>query len=68
MPLTRIGGDLGVRATVPNVIINIENNTGNEIQQETTTTFDMDTMVVNTVLSAIGRNKGGMRDAIKGVR
>ena len=69
MPLTRIGGDLGVRATIPKVIINIENNTQGEIQQETTTTrIDMDTLIVNTVISAISRNKNNMRDVIKGAR
>lgn len=49
------------------VVINIENNTGGEIKQETQTTFDGEKMIVGVVLSAIQRNKMGMRDIIKNV-
>ena len=50
------------------VVINIENNTGNEIQQDTSTSFDGEKLIVNTMLSAITRNKFGARDVIKGAK
>jgi len=52
-----------------NVIVNIENNTDTAVTQDNvTTSFDGGTMIVNVVLDAITRNKGGMRDSIRGVR
>lgn len=51
------------------VVVNIENNSGTDITQDNVSTSqDGGTMVVNVVLDAIARNKGGMRDSIKGVR
>lgn len=52
-----------------NVVVNIENNSGTDVSQDNVSTSqDGSTMVVNVVLDAIARNKGGMRDSIKGVR
>lgn len=70
MPLQRTSdGKLGVSATPSNVVVNIENNSGTAVTQDNVSTqFDGSTMIVNVVLDAINRNKGGMRDSIKGVR
>lgn len=51
----------------PSIILNIENNTGSEIQEETSTTFDGKSLIINTMLGAINNN-GTMRNAIKGVK
>jgi len=72
IPLTRMsGGDLGVKSVgetkVPNVIINIENKSAQEIEQETTSSFDGKTYIINTMLSAISRNTNGTRDMIRGL-
>lgn len=69
MPLTRIGSSLGVKATPSNVVVNIQNNSGVPVSEDNVqTSFDAGTMVVNVVLDAITRNKGGLRDSIRGVR
>jgi len=74
MPLTRTSsGDLGVQMvgsknSTPNVYINIENNSGQEIEQESSTSFNGKDFVVNTVISAITRNTGGTRDIIRGIK
>ncbi|MEW5832141.1 MAG: tape measure protein [Campylobacterota bacterium] len=69
MPLTRIGSSLGVKATPSNVVVNIQNNSGTPVSEDNvSTSFDGGTMIVNVVLDAITRNKGGMRDTIRGVR
>lgn len=69
MPLTRIGSSLGVKATPSNVVVNIQNNSGTPVSDDNvSTSFDGGTMIVNVVLDAITRNKGGMRDAVRGVR
>lgn len=73
MPLTRdSSGKLGVNAGGmggSNVVVNIENNTGTPVSEDNvSTSFDGSTMIISVVLDAITRNKGGMRDAVKGIR
>lgn len=52
-----------------NVVVNIQNNSGVPVSEDNVqTSLDAGTMVVNVVLDAITRNKGGMRDTIRGVR
>lgn len=74
LPLAKMSsGNLGVEANVggnkvPNVIINIENNSGQEIEQETTSSFDGKTYIINTMISAISRNTNGTRDMIRGIK
>jgi hypothetical protein len=63
IPVTMQGG------SGANVLVNIENNSGTPVSENNvTTSFDGGTMIVNIVLDAITRNKGGMRDAIRSTK
>lgn len=68
MPLTRIGGDLGVKAqsAVPNVEVNVIDNTSTEkeVSQEKPK-WQGDRWVLNVVLDAANRNKGGFAKGMK---
>jgi lambda family phage tail tape measure protein len=69
MPLTRINGDLGVKAqTGPqNVRVEIHNDSGQAMEvTEARTEFDAQGMIVNLWIDAYQRNKGGLRNAIGG--
>lgn len=69
MPLTRIGGDLGVKAVAGNTYINVENKSGvnldMSILKEQTDSDGNKTLSV--LLTAIERNPD-VRQAIKGIR
>lgn len=72
LPLTRIGGDLGVKAELsnagngtPNVQVNVINNTGSKISENIQTEFNGKDFVITTVLESVSQNKGGSRDALK---
>jgi len=67
MPLTRINGSLGVKAqtSVPNIQVNIVNNTGTPIKNDTKTSFDGKAYIITTVLQAVSTNDGGMKDGLK---
>jgi septation ring formation regulator EzrA len=69
MPLTRIGGDLGVKAqTGPqNVRIEIHNDSVQGLEvTEARSEFDAQGMIVSLWIDAYQRNKGGLRNAIGG--
>jgi len=74
MPLTRVGGDLGVKSSPSNVVINIENNSGQEIDasaiSEMTRTNERGEQekVITMVIDGVNRNVKGMRDVLKGIR
>jgi lambda family phage tail tape measure protein len=67
MPLTRIGGSLGVKAqtSVPNITVNIVNNTGQPIKKETKTEFNGKEYIITTVLQAVANNENGAKDGLK---
>lgn len=72
LPLTRIGGDLGVKADMSgskqDIFINVENNVADKAGTEvTTSTDDMGNTVIGIVVDAALRNKGGLGNVIKGV-
>lgn len=56
------------KAQQPIVNINITNQTGTEMKAQTHTRMDGSRYILDTVITAIGANQGGMRDIIKGVR
>ena len=74
MPLTRIGGDLGVKSSPSNVIINIENNSGQDISAEQiseltrTNERGEQERVITFVIDGVNRNMNGVRDLLKGIR
>jgi len=49
----------------PNVQINIVNNSGQEITDNTDVQFNGKDFVITTVLESVAQNKGGMRDSLK---
>lgn len=72
MPLTRTSnGKLGVQSTgknnsVPNIVLNITNNTGGEVKQtNTNTSYDGKDYIITTVLEAVSTNKNGSKDGLK---
>lgn len=74
MPLSRIGNDLGVKSVPSNVVLNITNNTSNEITANKIGDFTRINergeaeKVLNIVIDGVSRNTLGMRDVFKGLR
>jgi lambda family phage tail tape measure protein len=74
MPLTRIGGDLGVKAQPSPVVLNITNNSGQDIDakmvSEMTKTNERGEQerVINIVIDGVNRNVNGIRDALRVAR
>jgi hypothetical protein len=64
IPNNKMGGG----GNAPSVIFNIENNSGSPIQQDATTNFDGENLIVNTIISAVNNNKNGIRNTLKGIR
>ena len=62
VPLDRAGGGFGGPMKIEN---NLINNTGQPMTSETTAANDGETLIINTVLNAIGNNKGGIKTVIK---
>ncbi len=70
MPLTRhSSGELGVKATPSNVIINVKNESGTPVDMKKVSEMmnDDGTKTINIVMNAIERNPD-FRQAIKGIR
>lgn len=65
------GGLVGstMAQTSSGVVVNVTNNSGTPVSADNVNTrFDAGQMVVDIVIDAITRNKGGARDVIRGVR
>lgn len=57
---------MGGRATSNNVVVNIVNQSGKELEsKQQNSRFDGENYVIDVVVRAMESNKGGMRDAIK---
>ena len=57
---------MGGGATSNNVVVNIVNQSGQELEsKQQNSRFDGENYVIDVVVRAMGSNKGGMRDAIK---
>lgn len=57
---------MGVGATSNNVVVNIVNQSGQELEsKQQNSRFDGENYVIDVVVRAMESNKGGMRDAIK---
>lgn len=57
---------VGGGATSNNVVVNIVNQSGQELEsKQQNSRFDGENYVIDVVVRAMGSNKGGMRDAIK---
>lgn len=73
MPLVRHGADLGVKSTPSSVVLNITNNSGNEISAEQVSEMTRTNQrgeqekVINIVMDGVARNKNGIRDMLKGM-
>jgi len=73
MPLQRIGGDMGVRSTPSKVVLNITNNSGQDISAEQVSEMTRSNQkgeeerVISIVMDSVSRNKNGMRDMLKGL-
>jgi len=69
MPLTRIGGKLGVRSenSAPIINLNINNTQSDKVQVDTTKPMmnDRGEMVLGIVINAIDTNQGGFRDRVR---
>ena len=66
MPLTRIGGDLGVRATPSNVEVNVINKSGVDVDAKAgQPRMEGDKWVMHVVLDAVNRDRGGFRTGLK---
>lgn len=72
MPLTRIGGELGVKAVMPNqqnMKVEIINQSGTQVEAtQSTAKFDGEQFVLSVVIDAARRNKSGFRDILQGGR
>jgi len=65
IPNNQLGGGGGT----PNVIFNIENKSGTQVQESSTSaSFDGKNFVINTIIEAIGTNKNNIRQSVKGIR
>ena len=73
MPLDRIGGSLGVKSTPSNVILNITNNSNQEINAEQisemtrTNERGENERIINIVINGVSKNQNGLRDMLKGI-
>ena len=64
------GGYVGgsTSSTAPNVVINVENQTGQNITaKQGESSFDGKSYVIGVVLEGLANNENGMRDIFKGV-
>lgn len=74
IPLSRIGNDLGVKSIPSNVVLNITNNTSNEISANKVSELTRINSngeaekVLTIVIDGVSRNTLGMRDMIKGLK
>lgn len=66
LPMNRVTRGIagGFGGAPQNVIINIENNSGQQIESESTRRIDGENLIINTVISAIQTNKGGIRSYV----
>ena len=64
IPLDKLGGGMGGGPI--NVINNLYNETGQPMQANTSVKRDTENLIINTVLTALANNKGGLRTALKG--
>lgn len=59
---------LGGGAGNVNIKIDLKNESGQQLQAETTgSSFDGENYIVSVILNAMSTNKGGMRTAMKGL-
>ena len=54
-------------ATVPPVVVNLDNKSGHQMEAEATSDFDGEKWVINVVMDAVRRNVNGMRNIIGNV-
>lgn len=63
VPNHAIGSNAGV-----NVVVNVQNNTGTQVEPRTEAKFDGSQYVIDIVIDALARDRGGMRTLVKGMR
>lgn len=60
------GGEIG-RGVITPVTVNLKNESGHELEQtQSSVDFNGDEYIINVVIDAVQRNKGGMRDIMGG--